>query len=89
MRNAETLDRILRGGRNVELFLDGPKSLAGRKMARCVLDWENMLIRSATMKAIAFDGDPLRQTGVAARVVFVMKGGKVFENLASGAKDLA
>jgi imidazolonepropionase-like amidohydrolase len=35
---------------------------------------------------IAFDGDALRDPGAAARVVFVMKDGKVFENLARGAK---
>ena len=35
---------------------------------------------------IAFDGDPLEDPDAAGRVVFVMKGGKVFENLAQGAK---
>jgi len=36
---------------------------------------------------IAFDGDPLKDPDAAGRVVFVMKGGKVFENLAPGAKS--
>jgi len=35
---------------------------------------------------IAFDGDPLKDPDAAGRVGFVMKGGKVFENLAQGAK---
>ena len=35
---------------------------------------------------IAFDGNPFEDVAAAGRVVFVMKGGKVFENLAPGAK---
>jgi imidazolonepropionase-like amidohydrolase len=35
---------------------------------------------------IAMDGDPLRDPTAARRIVFVMKGGKVYENLAAGAK---
>jgi imidazolonepropionase-like amidohydrolase len=35
---------------------------------------------------IATDGDPLQDATAARRVVFVMKGGKVFENLARGSK---
>jgi imidazolonepropionase-like amidohydrolase len=35
---------------------------------------------------IAMDGDPLHDVTAARRVVFVMKGGKVYENLAPGAK---
>jgi imidazolonepropionase-like amidohydrolase len=35
---------------------------------------------------IGMDGDPLRDVTAARRVVFVMKGGKVYENLASNAK---
>ena len=38
---------------------------------------------------IAMDGDPLRDVTAARRVVFVMKGGKVYENLASNAKRLS
>ena len=33
---------------------------------------------------IAFDGNPLNDVKAAARVVFVMKGGRIFENLARG-----
>jgi imidazolonepropionase-like amidohydrolase len=36
---------------------------------------------------VAFDGDPLQDVTAAGRAVFVMKGGKVYENLAHGAKD--
>jgi imidazolonepropionase-like amidohydrolase len=36
---------------------------------------------------VAFDGNPLQDVNAAARAVFVMKGGKVYENLAHGAKD--
>jgi imidazolonepropionase-like amidohydrolase len=35
----------------------------------------------------AFDGNPLQDVNAAGRAVFVMKAGKVFENLAHGAKD--
>jgi imidazolonepropionase-like amidohydrolase len=35
---------------------------------------------------VAFDGNPLTDVSAAGRAVFVMKGGKVFENLAHGAK---
>jgi len=36
---------------------------------------------------VAFDGNPLQEVNAAGRAVFVMKGGKVYENLAHGAKD--
>lgn len=36
---------------------------------------------------VAFDGNPLQDVNAAARAVFVMKGGKVYENLAHGAKE--
>jgi imidazolonepropionase-like amidohydrolase len=35
---------------------------------------------------IAMDGDPLRDATAARRVVFVMKAGKVYKNLAPGAQ---
>jgi imidazolonepropionase-like amidohydrolase len=35
---------------------------------------------------VGFDGDPLQDVYAAGRAVFVMKGGKVFENLARGSK---
>jgi imidazolonepropionase-like amidohydrolase len=35
---------------------------------------------------VAFDGNPLQDVNAAARAVFVMKSGKVYENLAHGAK---
>jgi len=35
---------------------------------------------------VAFDGNPLADVTAAARAVFVMKSGKVYENLAHGAK---
>jgi imidazolonepropionase-like amidohydrolase len=36
---------------------------------------------------VAFDGNPLEDVTAAGRTVFVMKGGKVYENLAHGAKN--
>jgi len=35
---------------------------------------------------VAFDGNPLKDVNAAGRAVFVMKGGKVYENLAHGAR---
>jgi imidazolonepropionase-like amidohydrolase len=35
---------------------------------------------------VGFDGDPLKDVYAAGRAVFVMKGGKVFENVARGSK---
>jgi imidazolonepropionase-like amidohydrolase len=35
---------------------------------------------------VAFDGDPLQDVSAASRAVFVMKGGKVYQNLGHGAK---
>ena len=36
---------------------------------------------------VAFDGNPVQDVNAAARAVFVMKSGKVYENLPHGAKD--
>ena len=36
---------------------------------------------------VAFDGNPLKDATAAGRAVFVMKGGKVYENLARGSKS--
>jgi imidazolonepropionase-like amidohydrolase len=33
---------------------------------------------------VGFDGDPLKDVDAAGRAVFVMKGGKVYENVARG-----
>ena len=38
---------------------------------------------------VAFDGNPLQDVTAAGRAVFVMKGGKVYENLARGSKSSA
>jgi imidazolonepropionase-like amidohydrolase len=35
---------------------------------------------------VGFDGDPLKDVYAAGRAVFVMKGGKVYENVARGTK---
>ena len=37
---------------------------------------------------VGFDGNPLQDATAAGRAVFVMKGGKVFENLARGSKSM-
>jgi imidazolonepropionase-like amidohydrolase len=34
---------------------------------------------------VAFDGNPLKDVNAAGRAVFVMKGGKVYENIGHGA----
>jgi imidazolonepropionase-like amidohydrolase len=44
------------------------------------------IARGMDADIIAMDGDPLRDVTAARRVVFVMKGGKVYENLAPDEK---
>jgi imidazolonepropionase-like amidohydrolase len=85
-------------GRNYEEFIvrvrDGGQDPMAAIMSATSISAESLGLKDKTgaiapgMDAdiIALDGDPLRDATAARRVVFVMKGGKVYENLAPAAK---
>jgi len=84
-------------GRNYEEFIvrvrDGGQDPMAAIMSATSISAESLGLKDKTgaiapgMDAdiIAMDGDPLRDVTAARRVVFVMKGGKVYENLTPGA----
>src|SRR6266571_2669321 len=85
-------------GRNYEEFIvrvrDGGQDPMAAIVSATSLSAESLGLRdkigaiAACMEAdiVAMDGNPLQDVTAARRVVFVMKGGKVFENLAPGTK---
>src|SRR5580693_1829 len=85
-------------GRNAEEFIvrvrDGGQDPMAALMSATSISAESLGLKDKIgsirpgMEAdiIAMDGDPLRDPSAARRVVFVMKAGKVYENLAPGAK---
>jgi imidazolonepropionase-like amidohydrolase len=85
-------------GRNYEEFIvrvrDGGQDPMAALMSATSISAESLGLKdkigavATGMDAdiIAMDGDPLRDPTAARRVVFVMKAGKVYENLPSGAK---
>jgi imidazolonepropionase-like amidohydrolase len=85
-------------GRNYEEFIvrvrDGGQDPMAAIMSATSISAESLGVKDKTgliapgMDAdiIAMDGDPLHDPTAARRVVFVMKAGKVYENLAPGAK---
>jgi len=85
-------------GRNFEEFIvrvrDGGQEPMAALVSATALSAESLGLRDKIgaiapgMEAdiVAMDGNPLQDVTAARRVVFVMKGGKVFENLAPGAK---
>jgi len=84
-RNAEELFyRILDGGQDPMAAMVSATSVSAES-----IHMQNRIGSiTAGMEAdiIAMDGDPLRDASAVRRVLFVMKGGKVFENLARGSK---
>lgn len=86
-------------GRNYEEFIvrvrDGGQEPMAALVSATSLSAESLGLQdrigtiAAGMEAdiVAFDGNPLQDVTAARRAVFVMKGGKVFENLAPGAKN--
>ncbi len=85
-------------GRNFEEFIvrvrDGGQDPMAAIVSATSLSAESLGLRdkigaiAAGMEAdiVAMDGNPLQDVTAVRRVVFVMKGGKVFENLAPGTK---
>jgi imidazolonepropionase-like amidohydrolase len=87
-------------GRNFEEFIvrvrDGQEPMAALMSATSISaqslglqDKIGAIAPAMEADIIAMDGDPLRDVTAARRVVFVMKGGNVYENLASNAKRLS
>lgn len=87
-------------GRNYEEFIarvkDGQEPMAALMAATSVSaqslglqDKIGAIAVGMDADIVAFDGNPLADPTAARRAVFVMKGGKVYENLAPGAKRQA
>jgi imidazolonepropionase-like amidohydrolase len=86
-------------GRNYEEFIvrvrDGGQDSMAALISATSLSAESLGLKDETgsiapgleADIIAMDGNPLQDVTAARRVVFVMKAGKVFENLAPGAKS--
>ena len=81
----EFIVRVRDGGQDSMEALISATSLSAESMR--MGDQIGSIAPGMQADIVAFDGDPLREAAAAARAVFVMKGGKVFENLARGAKD--
>jgi imidazolonepropionase-like amidohydrolase len=84
-RNAEEfLYRVQTCGQDAMAALVSANSLAA--LALGLQDHAGSIAPGYDADIIALDGDPLKDITAVRRVVFVMKGGKVFENLASGTR---
>lgn len=82
-RNAEEfLYRVQTCGQNPMAALVSASSLAAEAMG--LQDRIGSIAPGLEADIIALDGDPLKDITAVRRVVFVMKGGKIFVNLASG-----
>jgi cytosine/adenosine deaminase-related metal-dependent hydrolase len=81
----EFIVRVRDGGQDPMDALSSATSLSAESMR--IGDQIGSIAPGMQADIIGFDGDPLREAAAAGRAVFVMKGGKVFENLTHGAKD--
>jgi imidazolonepropionase-like amidohydrolase len=84
-RNAEEfIVRVRDGGQDPMAAIMSATSISAASLG--LLDKIGSIGPGMDADIIAMDGDPLRDVTAARRVVFVMKAGKVYENLARGAK---
>jgi imidazolonepropionase-like amidohydrolase len=84
-RNAEEfIVRVRDGGQDPMAAIMSATSISAASLG--LKDKIGAIAPGMEADIIAFDGDPLRDFTAARRVLFVMKGGKVYENLAPGAK---
>lgn len=80
----EFIVRVRDGGQDPMAAIVSATSLAAESMK--MQDKIGSLASGMQADIIGIDGNPLQEITSVARVVFVMKGGKVYENLARGAK---
>src|SRR5579863_297942 len=83
----EFIVRVRDGGQETMAALMSATSISAQSLG--LQDKIGTIAPGMDADIIAMDGDPLRDVTAARRVVFVMKGGKVYENLASNAKRLS
>jgi imidazolonepropionase-like amidohydrolase len=81
----EFIGRVRDGGQDPMQVLIGATSLAAESMG--MGDQIGSIAPGMQADIVAFDGNPLLDVNAAGRAVFVMKSGKVFENLGHGTKD--
>jgi imidazolonepropionase-like amidohydrolase len=81
----EFIGRVRDGGMDPMQALISATSLAAESMG--MGDQIGSIAPGMQADIVAFDGNPLQDVNAAGRAVFVMKAGRVFENLGRGAKD--
>jgi imidazolonepropionase-like amidohydrolase len=81
----EFIVRVRDGGQDPMAALVSVTSLSAESLG--LKDETGSIAPGLDADIIAMDGNPLQDVTAARRVVFVMKAGKVFENLAPGAKS--
>jgi len=81
----EFIVRVRDGGQDPMAALEGATSVAAKAMR--MQDTIGSIAPGLSADIIAMEGNPLEDITAVRRVLFVMKDGKVFENLARGAKS--
>ena len=81
----EFIVRVRDGGQDPMAALISATSLSAESMN--MGDQIGSIAPGMQADIVAFDGNPLQDATAAGRAVFVMKGGKVYENLARGSKN--
>jgi imidazolonepropionase-like amidohydrolase len=82
----EFIVRVRDGGQDPMAALEGATSIAAKALR--MQDTIGSIAPGLSADIIAMEGNPLDDITAVRRVLFVMKGGKVFENLAHGAKSV-
>lgn len=81
----EFIVRVRDGGQDPMAAIEGATSIAAKALR--MEDTIGSIAPGLSADIIAIEGNPLEDISAVRRVLFVMKGGKVFENLARGAKS--
>jgi imidazolonepropionase-like amidohydrolase len=77
--------RVRDGGQSPMAAIEGATSIAAQSMH--MQDAIGSIAPGLSADIIAMEGNPLEDITAVRRVLFVMKNGKVYENLARGAKS--